>query len=72
MHVSVGRATVGRHVCLYAYVPSHRYVYVHTRQALAVCVGRQTDGGGMHLGRDVCNWGSEGGGDAPGGAHLGL
>ena len=28
--------------------------------------------GGMHLGCDVCTWGSEGGGDAPGGAHLGL
>ena len=26
-------------------------------------------GFGMHLGRGVCTWGSEGGGDAPGGAH---
>ena len=60
---SVGRATVDM------YVPSHPGMC--TRQALAVCVGRQT-GGGMHLGRDVCTWGSEGGGDAPGGAHLGL
>ena len=25
-----------------------------------------------HLGCDVCTWGSVGGGDAPGGAHLGL
>ena len=25
-----------------------------------------------HLGCDVCTWGQEGGGDAPGGAHLGL
>ena len=54
--------------------------YVNWRLLLALdCVLKtpptQVDGrtgACMHLGRDVCTWGSKGGGDAPGGAHLGL
>jgi len=66
---SVGRS--GNQPTVDMYVPRRTGTGMCTRQALAVCVG-SPDRGGMHLGRDVCTWGSEGGGDAPGGAHLGL
>ena len=60
---SVGRATNQLSTCMYRVAPVPTGMC--TRQALAVCVG-SPDRGGMHLGRDVCTWGSEGGGDAPG------
>ena len=51
---------------------TYNYCSPRARASKFTIASHRLAAGGMHLGCDVCTWGSEGGGDAPGGAHLGL